>query len=123
MEQGMLAWTTAASGPSSPREEVEISLAGSADLTTAEELRGNLRRLAGELIRDKSRSVRFDVRELHFMNSSCVKEVITFVDVLRGNMGFQCRVQFVGDKRHAWQRRTLRVLKLMEPDIVGFAID
>ena len=97
-------------------DEIVVALAGSADIAA----KNHLGRVFGDL-HERAREanaarVKVDLRGLSFMNSSCFKDVIGWLDNVRTCVSY--RVVFVSSAAHAWQHRSLRVLSRFARDLV-----
>ncbi|WP_437669804.1 hypothetical protein [Sorangium sp. So ce131] len=101
-------------------DTVSVRLTGTGDMAAAGPLGGHLKALQQEVARLSARAVVFDVRALHFLNSSCLKAFISFVSGLAG-LGLRCRTEFLTDARLPWQRRSLAAIERMSPELVSIA--
>ncbi|WP_437630246.1 hypothetical protein [Sorangium sp. So ce854] len=99
-------------------DTLAVKLAGTGDMSAAGPLGTFLKDLGAEAARLRVGVVQFDVRNLYFLNSSCLKALISFICGLAG-LGLRCKVQFVTDARLGWQRRSLTALERMSPDVVS----
>jgi hypothetical protein len=64
--------------------------------------------------------VAVDMRELEFMNSSCFKCLITWLDDLLEQPADQrYRIRFLSDPSKHWQHRSLRALSCFAVDLVS----
>lgn len=61
-----------------------------------------------------------DLRKLAFMSSSCFKDLLTWVMGVGAAPpeAHRYRIRFVYDSRRGWQKRGLRALTVMAPDVV-----
>jgi hypothetical protein len=70
-------------------------------------------------VREGLHEVKVDIRQLHFLNSSAVKELIAWV--LKRNRlppGKKYVFEFVYDSSILWQRVTMPTLSQLDPDFV-----
>ena len=86
-----------------------LQFRGTGDLEAVEPLAEYLDRAFDEVQRLSSAEVRFDFRELEFMNSSCFKAFVTFIE--RTCQAGGVPIVFVTDPAHHWQRRSLEALR------------
>jgi hypothetical protein len=97
--------------------EIRATLSGTADLRALEYLDEQLSSLHSEAVERKIPLIRFDLRGLEFMNSSCFR---CFITLLAKDQELpepdRYRVVVVSNKEMHWQRRSLEGLR-------GFAID
>ncbi|MGK3992436.1 hypothetical protein [Sorangium sp. So ce1024] len=104
--------------PALREDTLDVKLSGTGDMSAAGPLGAFLKDLGAEASRLRVDIVAFDVRNLYFLNSSCLKALISFICGLAG-LGLRCKVQFVTDARLGWQRRSLTALERMSPDVVS----
>jgi hypothetical protein len=103
--------------------EVMVRLAGTADVMAKQ----HLERLLGEAhdtaLRLGVDRVRVDLRDLVFMNSSCLKDMVGWLNKVRVTGGAGAyRVVLWSSANHHWQRRTLRSLVCFAPDAVTIEV-
>lgn len=66
--------------------------------------------------------ISFDFRDLQFMNSSCFKAFVSFIDNARSSAAGY-RIVFVTNPKHHWQRRSLEALRRLALGIVTIRPD
>jgi hypothetical protein len=93
-----------------------LALRGSGDLEAIEPLGDYLEKASGEARRLGIERVVFDFRELAFMNSSCFKAFVTFIE--RSKEAKTLNIVFRTDPRHHWQRRSLEALRRLAMGLV-----
>jgi hypothetical protein len=92
---------------------------GSADLRAQEPLTLMLRSLHEEARRRGTRAVRVDLTELEFMNSSCFKNVLFWINqVQQLAPEEQYRIRFLSNPTLHWQKRSLRALQTFAAELV-----
>jgi hypothetical protein len=96
---------------------VVLELTGSADVVAKQHLARVLR-----LVHEHAKSagieeVKIDIRRLAFMNSSCFKDLITWLERVRTDQGYQ--VVFLSSAGQHWQRRSLHALSCFARDLVS----
>ncbi|WP_437970423.1 hypothetical protein WMF04_14525 [Sorangium sp. So ce260] len=101
-------------------DTLSVKLTGRGDMAAAAPLSSYVKALQGEVTRLSVSTIEFDVRGLCFMSSSCIKAFISLICGLVGH-GLRCRVRFVTDPQLTWQRRSLRPLDRMCPELVSIA--
>jgi hypothetical protein len=100
-------------------ETVIIRFSGTADMDATAPLDVFLKRLHGEVSRTRVRTVIFDLSALDFMNSSCFKCFVTWIDsVAKVPAEGRYDVHFVSQPHLQWQRRSLEALHRFAPDVV-----
>ena len=96
-----------------------LRLRGSCDAFAVTPLGGYLTRVFAEMERQGTTEVTFDIRGLSLLNSSCLKQFITFLHELRSlPTDKQYTVDFLVDAKLHWQSRALAAFVRMCPDIV-----
>ncbi|WP_437666411.1 hypothetical protein [Sorangium sp. So ce1182] len=99
---------------------LSVKLTGRGDMAAAAPLKAYVKELEAEVTRLSVGIVEFDVRGLGFMSSSCIKAFVGFICGLVGH-GRKCRIRFVTDPSLTWQRRSLKPLDRMCPELVSIA--
>jgi len=99
--------------------ELVVRLEGSADVHAKphlEALLGTVDDSARELAVDE---VRVDIRQLAFLNSSCFKDFISWLDRVRDAApDKQYRVRFLSSVNRHWQKRSLHALSCFAHGLV-----
>lgn len=105
---------------SSEEKRIQVNLTGTADLTVKGQLDRFLREVHSEAQRSLAEEVTVDVRELEFMNSSCLKSFVWWISTVQeqGNEG-KYRIVFVSSPSVYWQRRSLNALACLANDIIS----
>ncbi|WP_437281527.1 hypothetical protein WME90_13510 [Sorangium sp. So ce375] len=101
-------------------DTLSVKLTGTGDMAASTPLSRYVKALEAEVLRLSVSTVEFDVRGLCFMSSSCLKAFVSFICGLVGH-GLKCRIRFVTDARRTWQRRSLKPLDRMCPELVSIA--
>jgi hypothetical protein len=100
-------------------EELRVRLTGNADMNVVTGLGGYLKNLHGEVVRKGLKRVVVDLRELYFMNSSCLKALVTWVTTVEETSPTsRYRIAFVQNQNLHWQRRSLDALRNLGGDTV-----
>ncbi|HET9953385.1 MAG TPA: hypothetical protein VFQ61_02715 [Polyangiaceae bacterium] len=95
-----------------------LQFAGSAELAAAEPIRNYLSAAHEVAIRRGLAEVRVDLRALKFMNSSCFKSFVTWLDTV-ANHETGYRVRFLANAELHWQRRSLESLRRLAAHVVS----
>ena len=96
-----------------------VSLAGTADTAVREQLEEYFTQVHAEAVRLKTPTVVVDLRELEFMNSSCLKVFVAWLAHLRElETPAQYKVCFRSNPKLLWQRRSLAALSCFAIDLV-----
>jgi hypothetical protein len=99
---------------------LHVALIGSAELPAV----GVMERVVAELHREAQArgvaAVVMDFTDLEFMNSSCFKSLLTWVnDVIELEESKRYQIRLRSNPKILWQRRSLHVLKTMATDIIS----
>jgi hypothetical protein len=98
---------------------IRLAMTGSAETPAYEALMALVRRLQAHTRERRPSEVVVDLRELDFMNSSCLKTFVTWLGELRdADSVAQYPVRFLFDRNKHWQRRTVGALKSFAPGVV-----
>ncbi len=98
---------------------VRVELSGTADLAAQGGLDRLLGRLHGELVQMRAREITIDLTRLEFMNSSCFKAFVTWIDrVSSAAESERYRIAFVANPAFHWQKRSLHALECFAPELI-----
>jgi len=98
---------------------IQVSLSGTADVTIRNQLDHFLREVHQEAQRRRAEEVTVDVRQLEFMNSSCLKCLVWWVSTVQEQPAEgKYRIVFVSSPSVYWQRRSLDALACLAGDII-----
>jgi hypothetical protein len=101
------------------RSAFTVKMMGSAETGAMTELDGFLKRLHESAVDAKVPEVVIDMRSLEFMNSSCFKQFVTWINTLQeAPTESQYRVRFVADEKKHWQSRSLGALACFAVDLI-----
>lgn len=104
-----------------PRERV-LSLSGVGDTESKEALRDFLLDAHRSAVRDGAREVCVDWLRLEFLNSSCLKAFLTWINEIRSTPGcYAVRLRL--DPASYWQRRSAEALVGFGGDEASIAVD
>lgn len=104
-----------------PRVEAErlvVNFAGNGDMSAVEALGQFLKRVHAEATTLGVAEVAFDFRDLYFMNSSCFKAFVTWIDIVSRIPSNGYKIKFLTNPRLHWQRRSLEALRCLSPNVV-----
>jgi hypothetical protein len=104
--------------PSFESEKLTVVFTGTADGAAIELLGDYLKRLHSEAERLLAVEVTCDFRQLSFMNSSCFKAFVVWIDTVK-NATRSYRIRFLTDPGMHWQRRSLEALRRLAADVVS----
>ncbi len=100
-------------------DEITVMLRGNAEMTVTARLSSSLDRLHAEIIRSGAEQVTFDLRELYFMTSSCLK---CLANLLARDADLdpaqRYLVRFLANPNLHWQRRSLEALSCVSTELV-----
>jgi anti-anti-sigma factor len=98
---------------------IEARLAGTADTEVRSTLQDYINSMHWEAARIGVAAVVVDLRELEFMNSSCLKVFVAWLAQLRDlDPAKQYKVRFRSNPALLWQRRSLAALSCFAIDLV-----
>jgi hypothetical protein len=99
---------------------IQVNLTGTADLTVKTRLDHFLREVHTEAQRCLAEEVTVDVRQLEFMNSSCLKSFVWWISTVQEQLGEgKYRIVFVSSPSVYWQRRSLNALACLANEIIS----
>ena len=103
-----------------PRLEADtlsITFSGTGDVGAIELLADYLKRTHAEAERLAVTEVKCDFRQLSFMNSSCFKAFVLWIDTVKSSARAY-RIRFMTDPEMHWQRRSLEALRRLATNVV-----
>jgi hypothetical protein len=104
-----------ASGPT-----LIVTLVGNADLNVKVELDRFMVAVHEEAGRIGAKEVMVDLKELEFMNSSCLKSFVWWISSVQElSAARQYRITFLSSPAMYWQRRSLNALAGLATDLVS----
>lgn len=98
-----------------------IHLGGNGDMAAIEPLGAYLKALHQTAVSRRYRSVQVDCTDLYFLNSSCLKAILTWIHTLGSSLPPPYGVHFITATSAPWQRRSLEAMRRLAPDIVTIA--
>jgi len=102
---------------------IQVTLSGTADVTIRNQLDHFLREVHQEAQRCRAEEVTVDVRQLEFMNSSCLKCLVWWVSTVQEQpTEGKYRIVFVSSPSVYWQRRSLDALACLAGDIITIQV-
>jgi hypothetical protein len=104
--------------PTLEADKATIAFAGTGDVAAIELLSNYLNRVHAEAERLALSEVTCDFRQLSFMNSSCFKAFVVWIDTVK-NAARSYRIRFLTDPGMHWQRRSLEALRRLATGIVS----
>lgn len=96
---------------------LSVVFSGKGDLDAVSTLADFLPKVHQQAVLHGVSEVRFDFCALTFMNSSCFKAFVTFIDTAK-TIAVDYRIRFVTTTEHYWQRRSLEALRRLAMGIV-----
>ena len=98
---------------------LSLTLTGNADMRVMSQLHLLLTRIHHEAQRLGLKEVAVDVRGLEFMNSSCFKNFVTWINEVRESVAdTQYRIRFLSNPDLLWQRRSLHALCAFAKELI-----
>jgi anti-anti-sigma factor len=109
-----------AANASTDEGRILVSLSGTADVTIRNQLDHFLREVHQEAQRRRAEEVTVDVRQLEFMNSSCLKCLVWWVSTVQEQpTEGKYRIVFLSSPSVYWQRRSLEALACLAGDLIS----
>lgn len=103
--------------PRLDHEKLCVVLSGTGDLDAVPTLAAFLPKVHQQAALHGVEEVEFDFCALEFMNSSCFKAFVTFIDSAK-TIGVSYRIRFITASKHYWQRRSLEALRRLAMGLV-----
>jgi hypothetical protein len=100
------------------RDVGRVQLRGCADRSTTGLLGAFLQGVHRTAVLSQLRLVIVDVREVEFLNSSCLTCFIRWLRQLQIGPGDTYRLRFLRNPTHRWQQRSLHALRCFATDLV-----
>jgi hypothetical protein len=97
--------------------KLSVSFVGTGDVAAIEPLGAYLKRVHAEATRLGVDHVACDFRKLTFMNSSCFKAFVVWIDTVK-NAPQPYGIRFLTDPAMHWQRRSLEALRRLAMNVV-----
>jgi hypothetical protein len=94
-----------------------LRFSGSGDMNAISPLSSFLKQAHEEALRLSVSEVSCDLQELVFMNSSCFKSFVVWIDTVK-NVEHGYKIRFVTDPNLHWQRRSLEALRRLASNVV-----
>lgn len=94
-----------------------LRLVGSADNATAGGLANLFAELHEELLAKKAKQITVDMRDLDFMGTGCVRQLVAWFKQLEGIVG-RYTIRLRANPAIAWQRNTLPALTCFDTTLV-----
>ena len=95
-----------------------VRFTGNGDMSVVHTLDGYLKLVDSEMLRLELQEAVVDVRELYFMNSSCIKAFVSWIYRV-STTGSRYAIRFLANTRLHWQSNTLSALQRMAPAVVS----
>ena len=106
--------------PSMHGRSLHIEFSGMADLSATATLPLFFNLVHREIQRQAIREVVVSMRDLSFLNSSCLKAFVKWIDAIDScEDAFRYKLRFISNPKHGWQRRSLETLKSMSDGSVS----
>jgi hypothetical protein len=100
-------------------DRINAVFSGVAELDVRERLPELLKRLHAEVQQRKVKEVTVDFHKLEFMNSSCFKGFVSWInDIQELASDKQYRLRFRSNPEILWQRRSVHALKCFATDLI-----
>lgn len=98
--------------------KLSITFNGTGDVAAIELLGDYLKQVHAEAERLNVSQVTCDFRKLSFMNSSCFKAFVVWIDTVK-NAARVYQIRFLTDPQMHWQRRSLEALRRLATTVVS----
>jgi len=98
---------------------VLVEMKGNADMLVQEHLRAFCDAIGAAARRARAVEVVFDIRELYFMNSSCLSLLLRFINgVSEADPGSRFTIRFRSNPNLRWQQKSLSALRAYAEELV-----
>jgi hypothetical protein len=104
--------------PALDADKLRVTFSGTGDVAAIEILGSYLKQVHAEAERLSLSEVTCDFRKLSFMNSSCFKAFVVWIDTVK-NASRAYRIRFLTDPEMHWQRRSLEALRRLATAVVS----
>jgi hypothetical protein len=105
--------------PSRDGDALVLRMVGTADMRAMESLDRFLRSAHGAARTLRVPEAVVDMRGLEFMNSSCFKTFVTWIESLvETPPESRYRIRFLSSPERGWQKRSLTALSYFAPDLI-----
>ncbi|MDF3065045.1 MAG: hypothetical protein K0R38_646 [Polyangiaceae bacterium] len=94
-----------------------VTFEGTGDVAAVELLTSYVQQVHAEVLRLGLTEVRCDFRKVSFMNSSCFKSFVVWIDRVK-NLPQPYQIRFVTEPSMQWQRRSLEALRRLATSVV-----
>lgn len=98
--------------------EPAAKFSGTGDIDAVAQLKHFLEALHQELVRTSANTVAFDLNELYFMNSSCLKAFVSWIHKVNTG-GRPYTIHFITNQRLQWQAKSVATLQRFAPSVVS----
>ena len=114
---GALAGDGFQAAPSLADGRLALRFSGNGDMNAISPLSLYLKQVHDEALRLGVSEVSCDLQQLVFMNSSCFKSFVVWIDTVK-NAAHPYKIRFLTDPNLHWQRRSLEALRRLAANIV-----
>ena len=98
---------------------IELRLTGTADMRSGDQLARLIAQIDAVSVREKCQEVVINLGELEFMNSSCFKTLVSWINEVQSrSVEKRHKICFRSNQSMLWQRRSLHALQCFAPDLV-----
>lgn len=105
--------------PAREGTELVLRMSGTADMRAMEALDGFLRAAHADALRHAVTEVAVDMRDLEFMNSSCFKAFVSWIEsVVDLPEPKRYRIRLISNPQRLWQRRSLLALSCFATELI-----
>jgi hypothetical protein len=95
-----------------------VRFSGNGDMSAVGALGSYLKQVHREALELPVPEVSFDFSSLYFMNSSCFKAFVTWIDMVGQTEPAAYAIRFLTNPKLHWQRRSLEALRYLAPGVV-----
>jgi hypothetical protein len=103
--------------PTLDDSRLALRFSGSGDMNAISPLSTFLKQVHEEAVRLSVSEVSCDLQQLVFMNSSCFKSFVVWIDTVK-NADHGYKIRFLTDPNLHWQRRSLEALRRLAANLV-----
>jgi hypothetical protein len=100
---------------------IAVKMSGNADMDGIPVLEAFLLTLHRDAVATSTHHVDVDIRELYFMNSSCLKALVTWITKVQAlPAAARYEIHFASNPSLSWQHRSLTALRCVALELVKF---
>jgi hypothetical protein len=102
---------------------IKVTVSGDAHMGVIDRFEEILKQLHEQAQQLPAEQVTIDIRQLLFMNSSCIKRLVTWITLVQElDEKRQYKIRIVSNPGVSWQRRSLESLQWLAPSLITIEV-